>query len=150
MPSRTVQVRLDDMVEEITGIRALLQGVSFEAYRETWSLRRATERGLEIISEASRAIPQNSRHYNLIYRGGRLPVSGTCCATNINMLIRLSYGTLSSGTWSRWKRRFKYSRCISAISARSDPTMTPIAPRQQVADRFFEHHRCQGANHANL
>jgi uncharacterized protein with HEPN domain len=57
MPPRTVEARLDDMVEEIAGIRALLQGVSFETYRATWSLRRATERGLEIISEASRAIP---------------------------------------------------------------------------------------------
>lgn len=31
--------------------------MSFESYRTTWSLRRATERGLEIVSEASRAIP---------------------------------------------------------------------------------------------
>jgi uncharacterized protein with HEPN domain len=45
------------MVEEVAGIRALLQVVSFETYRTTWSLRRATERGLEIVSEASRSIP---------------------------------------------------------------------------------------------
>jgi uncharacterized protein with HEPN domain len=57
MPPRKVEARLDDMIEEIAGIRALLQGVSFETYRTTWSLRRATERGLEIVAEASRAIP---------------------------------------------------------------------------------------------
>ncbi len=57
MPPRKIEARLDDMVEELAGIRALLQGVSFEAYRTTWSLRRATERGLEIVAEASRAIP---------------------------------------------------------------------------------------------
>jgi uncharacterized protein with HEPN domain len=52
MPPRKIEARLDDMVEELAGIRALLQGVSFEAYRTTWSLRRATERGLEIVAEA--------------------------------------------------------------------------------------------------
>jgi len=57
MPPAKVEARLDDMIEEIGGIRALLQGVSFETYRTTWSLRRATERGLEIVAEPSRAIP---------------------------------------------------------------------------------------------
>jgi uncharacterized protein with HEPN domain len=87
MPPRKVEARLDDMIEEIAGIRALLQGVSFETYRTTWSLRRATERGMD---EASRAIPSELQaRYNLIYRGGRLPVSETCCATSTNALIPL-------------------------------------------------------------
>jgi hypothetical protein len=125
MPPRKIEARLDDMVEELAGIRALLQGVSFEAYRTTWSLRRATERGLEIVAEASRAIPAE-------------PASETCCSTSINALIPLSYGTLSSDTWKRWNRRSKCCWCISTISVRNDqlahakPTMTPITPRQRV------------------
>ena len=66
MPPRKIEARLDDMVEELAGIRALLQGVSFEAYRTTWSLRRATERGLEIVAEASRAIPADTGLGNLL------------------------------------------------------------------------------------
>jgi uncharacterized protein with HEPN domain len=57
MPNRSVAARLDDIREAITGIQATLEGVSFETFAQSWQLQRAVERGLEIISEASRALP---------------------------------------------------------------------------------------------
>ena len=39
------------------GIEQALDGVVFEAFNVSWPLQRALERGLEIISEASRSIP---------------------------------------------------------------------------------------------
>ena len=57
MPQRSVQARLDDMITAIDGIRMTLENVEFETYVSAWHLQRATERGLEIISEASRSIP---------------------------------------------------------------------------------------------
>ena len=54
---RSVQARLDDMLEEIAAIRTGTRDVSFESFAAMWHLRRAVERGLEIISEASRSLP---------------------------------------------------------------------------------------------
>jgi uncharacterized protein with HEPN domain len=48
----------DDMIEAIDGIQQTVEGVTFRQYRSTWHIRRATERGIEIISEASRHIPK--------------------------------------------------------------------------------------------
>lgn len=51
--------RLDDMLEAITGVRRPICGKSFDAYRSDWLLRLASQRALEIISEASRHIPSD-------------------------------------------------------------------------------------------
>lgn len=57
MASRSTRVRLDDMRDAVEGIRQTLAGASYEQFAAVWHLQKATERGLEIISEASRAIP---------------------------------------------------------------------------------------------
>ena len=45
------------MREALAGIEATIEGVTFEAFAASWQLQRAVERGLEIISEASRSLP---------------------------------------------------------------------------------------------
>ena len=41
-----------------------LAGLSFETYRESYGLRRITERAIQIVSEAARALPEELRaHY---------------------------------------------------------------------------------------
>ena len=57
MPGRSVAARLDDMREAIDGIDTTLSGVTLETFNGSWQLQRAVERGLEIISEASRSLP---------------------------------------------------------------------------------------------
>jgi uncharacterized protein with HEPN domain len=59
MPGRSIAARLDDMREAIDGIEATLGDVSFETFAASWQLQRAVERGLEIISEASRSLPDD-------------------------------------------------------------------------------------------
>lgn len=46
-----------DMLEAIEELQLALAGSTFAQYEADWVLRRATERGIEIISEASRRIP---------------------------------------------------------------------------------------------
>jgi uncharacterized protein with HEPN domain len=58
---RSVQVRLEDISDAITGIEATLLGVDLEGFSRSWPIQRAVERGLEIISEASRGIPEEQR-----------------------------------------------------------------------------------------
>lgn len=59
MTSGNLRARLDDILDAIAETQALLHGISFEQFKTTWHLKRATERGLEIISEASRSIPED-------------------------------------------------------------------------------------------
>ena len=52
-----VEVALADILGELDGIAGSASGKSLEDYRREWLLKRGIERGIEIISEASRRIP---------------------------------------------------------------------------------------------
>lgn len=56
-PTRNPRVRLLHIRDEIEGLSEALKGVTFEQYRESYTLRRVTERALQIISEAARTLP---------------------------------------------------------------------------------------------
>lgn len=58
---RSARVRLEDIAEAIAGIRSTLANQSFDVFAQSWALQRAVERGLEITSEASRAIPEDTK-----------------------------------------------------------------------------------------
>jgi ribonuclease HepT-like protein len=47
---RTILARIDDMIEAIDEIRRATADMSFEQFQRDWVLRKATERGIEIIS----------------------------------------------------------------------------------------------------
>jgi uncharacterized protein with HEPN domain len=54
---RSVRVRLEDIADALAGIAQTLEGADLEIFSGSWQMQRAVERGLEIISEASRGIP---------------------------------------------------------------------------------------------
>ena len=54
MTERIVTPRLADIIEAIERIRRVLDGVSLEAFEQNWEKRWLVERGIEIVSEASR------------------------------------------------------------------------------------------------
>lgn len=58
---RSARVRLEDIDEAIRGIGQALAGADFDSFAASWILQRAVERGLEIISEASRGIPDEHK-----------------------------------------------------------------------------------------
>lgn len=59
--AREFRHALDDMQEAIHGIQMAVQGKTLADYRSDWLLKHAVQRGIEIISEASRALPENVR-----------------------------------------------------------------------------------------
>lgn len=59
MVKRGVRVRLEDMREAIEGGLQLVEGHSFESYQKNFGLRRAVERCVEIVSEASKHLPED-------------------------------------------------------------------------------------------
>ncbi|BDA83814.1 hypothetical protein Sa4125_13560 [Aureimonas sp. SA4125] len=57
MVSREVGPVLADILDAIDGIQQVTAGKSFAEFGSSWLLRLATQRALEIISEATRHIP---------------------------------------------------------------------------------------------
>lgn len=55
--SKSPELRLLHIRDEIDGMAAAPQGFSFAAYRESYTLRRAAERAVQIVSEAAKALP---------------------------------------------------------------------------------------------
>ncbi len=60
-PSKSPRLRLLHMRDEVESLSKELAGLSFETYRESYTLRRTAERALQIISEAARALPDELR-----------------------------------------------------------------------------------------
>lgn len=58
MVKRSVQIRLQDILNAIDEIGSYLESADFDAYERDAKTRRAVERCVEIISEASRHIPR--------------------------------------------------------------------------------------------
>lgn len=58
MIKRSVRVRLGDMLDAVNGTLAIVDGLTFEDYQQSFVTQRAVERCVEIVSEASRHLPQ--------------------------------------------------------------------------------------------
>lgn len=56
--ARSVALRIQDILEAMAGIGSAIAGDDIETVMADWTRHRAVERGFEIISEASRHIPQ--------------------------------------------------------------------------------------------
>jgi uncharacterized protein with HEPN domain len=54
MAARSPLLRIHDMLESIRGIEKAVAGKTIRDYERSWLLRSAVERGIEVISEASR------------------------------------------------------------------------------------------------
>ncbi|HMK79098.1 MAG TPA: HepT-like ribonuclease domain-containing protein [Xanthobacteraceae bacterium] len=55
--TRNPRLRLLHIRDEIDGVTAALNGVSFDQYKASYLLRRTAERAVQIISEAAKALP---------------------------------------------------------------------------------------------
>ena len=64
MVARSPVPRLADIVEAIERIRGVLGGTSLEAFENDWQRQWLVQRGVEIVSEASRHLPDElkARH----------------------------------------------------------------------------------------
>jgi len=95
---RSVRLRLHDILEAIEGIESTALDMTFAKYQQSWQVRRAVEPGVEIVSEASRHVPDElkQRHPH-IYTGGRSPGSAICFGTSMAGSTTGSCGAWSTG-----------------------------------------------------
>ena len=70
MPRRGARQRLQDILDAIADVERFTAGKSFDVYLADTMLRRAVERSVEIVSEASRHIPAalKDRHPSVPWR----------------------------------------------------------------------------------
>ena len=61
MAKRETTLRLSDMIEAIERVQAVVKGVNLEEFENDWEKRWLVERGLEIISEASRHLDEGTK-----------------------------------------------------------------------------------------
>ena len=64
MTERLISLRLIDIVDAIEHIRDALANTTLTAFEESWEKRWLVERGVEIISEASRHLPNELKERN--------------------------------------------------------------------------------------
>jgi uncharacterized protein with HEPN domain len=70
MAIRSPLLRIHDMLESIRGIEKALAGKTLRDYERSWLLRSAVERGIEVISEASRLLgsDQKAQHKDVRWK----------------------------------------------------------------------------------
>jgi uncharacterized protein with HEPN domain len=61
MVGRSIKPRLTDIIESIDRIRNVIAGTTLEAFENDWQKRWLVERRLEILSEASRHLPEATK-----------------------------------------------------------------------------------------
>jgi hypothetical protein len=103
---RSILLWLTDIREAIQGITALTADGSYEAFVRDWGKQRAVERGLEIISEASRHIPDDRKTSAPNIPGGKSLLSAIYCAMSTNAPTACWSGTSSLNTCRTWQRRW--------------------------------------------
>lgn len=70
MPARSPVARLTDIVEVIERVRERLANITLDTFEADWESKWLVERGVEIISEASRHLPSElkDRHPEIPWR----------------------------------------------------------------------------------
>jgi len=81
--ARKVGPVLADILEAIEGIQQATDGKSFVDFQQDWLLRHAVQRAIEIISEASKHIPDHLKETQPRFPGRSSRASATCSGTNI-------------------------------------------------------------------
>jgi uncharacterized protein with HEPN domain len=61
MAKRSVDLRLSDMIEACDRVESVLGDVSLEAFEDDWRRQWLIQRGIEIISEASRHLSDDMK-----------------------------------------------------------------------------------------
>src|SRR6266403_6096777 len=79
MATRSPLLRIHDMLESIRGIEKALAGKTMRDYERSWLLRSAVERGIEVISEASRHLGRDLKAQHKDVRWKDIAGIGNIC-----------------------------------------------------------------------
>jgi uncharacterized protein with HEPN domain len=116
MTERIVTPRLADIIEAIERIRRVLGGVTLEAFEQNWEKRWLVERGIEVISEASRHLTDDIKE-----RRTEIPWSKVAGIGNV---LRHAYDHVAPDVlwlhktiWQQSKKKSCFASEIRSINA---------------------------------
>jgi len=98
--SRDHSIYVDHMLEAIANIELDTAGYDFEKFRRDRRVRQLVERNLEIISEASRRLPQEAKDAEGQIPWRAMQASATLSDTTITILTRPCSGKPAPRTCS--------------------------------------------------
>jgi uncharacterized protein with HEPN domain len=126
--ARSLIPRLTDIVEAIERINGVLENISLEAFETNWQRQWLVQRGVEIISEASRHLPDEvkARHPEIPwqkvaaignvlrhnYENIAAPVIWKLAQTDLPALEKVCRIELDNGKASGWLRLGIAKRCL--------------------------------------
>src|SRR5436305_9276557 len=90
--SKNPRLRLMHMRDEIRNLEMELGGLNFENYQDSYGLRRTTERAIQIVSEAARALPEDLRRRYPEAPWADILAIGNPCRMNITRSMTRFYG----------------------------------------------------------
>jgi uncharacterized protein with HEPN domain len=104
MAARSLIPRLTDIVEAIERIHGVLENISVEAFETDWRRQWLVERGIEIISEASRHLTDEmkARHPEIPWQ--KVAAIGNVLRHNYEKSLRPSFGSWRKPIYQRWRR----------------------------------------------
>ena len=85
--TRKIAPILHEIIVAIDGIQMAVAGKAFADFQKDWLLRHGAQRAIEIISEASRHVPDQLKTMHPNIRCAASPASGTYFGTNITPFL---------------------------------------------------------------
>jgi hypothetical protein len=104
MTERIVTPRLADIIEAIERIRRVLDGVTLEAFEQNWEKRWLVERGIEVISEASRHLTDDIKERRTEIPWSKWRGSETSFVMLTIMSRQMCFGSLHKTIWQQSKK----------------------------------------------
>lgn len=105
--NRSIRLRLNDIIRAIDGTEDTIAGVGFETFQSVYHMARTAERSIEIVSEASRHIPQELK--------ARYPDVPWQQIAEIGNVLRHNYEVIDDHiTWDVAKQHFPRLKVVIA------------------------------------
>ena len=117
MADSRARTRLEDILDEIEGIRSVTAGLSFAEFDRSWATLRATQHALLIIAEAVKNLPPRMKAERPEIPWERIRALGNFL-TNTRRSTTRACGASLRSTWTRWRPR--RVPCLKGPSRRID------------------------------
>ena len=134
MVARSLVPRLTDIVEAIERIHGVLENISLQAFETDWQRQWLVQRGVEIISEASRHLTDEmkARHPEIPWQ--KVAAIGNVLRHNYENIAAPSSGSWRKPIYRRWRRSAALNSTRKGVGVARDSE----AVSWQI--RFFDSH----------
>ncbi len=140
MVARSLVPRLTDIVEAIERIQDVLKNISLEAFETDWQRQWLVQRGVEIISEASRRLTDEmkARHPEIPWQ--KVAAIGNVLRHNYENIAAPVIWKLAQPIYRRWRRSAALNSTRKGVGVARDSEAClgksdSLTPKRTSSDR---------------